>query len=80
MTLTASSVADCADRLSLLQRHIDDLEAQAAVSLRVAKLTTDPDRRAHNTRLSHELRLLAKQLRSSARDRAATPERPLLTL
>jgi anti-sigma factor RsiW len=53
--------------MSILQRHIDDLEAQAAVSSLTAKLTTDPARRAHNARLSRELRMLAKQLRSHSR-------------
>ena len=43
------------------------MEAQTAMSWQVAKLTIDPERRANNTRLSHELRLLAKQLRSSER-------------
>ena len=55
--------------MALLQRHIDDLEAQAALSWRLAKLMTDPERRTHGARLCCELRLLAKQLRSP-------PERP----
>ena len=53
--------------MSILQRHIDDLEAQAAVSSLTARLTTDPARRAHSARLSRELRMLAKQLRSHSR-------------
>jgi len=53
--------------MSIRQRHIDDLEAQAAVSSRTARLTTDPARRAHSARLSRELRMLAKQLRSHSR-------------
>ena len=57
--------------MAMLQRHIEDLEAQAAVSWRLAKLMTDPERRAHGARLSRELRLLAKQLRSS-RERPQT--------
>ena len=48
----------------MLQQHIDGLEAQAAARSQIARRTTDPEQRAHSARLSHELRLLAKQLRT----------------
>jgi anti-sigma factor RsiW len=61
--------------MSILQRHIDDLKAQAAASSRTARLTTDPARRAHSARLSRELRMLAKQLRSHSRTAMPTARR-----
>jgi hypothetical protein len=50
--------------VSILQQDIDDLEAQAAARSRIARLTIDPEQRAHSARLSHELRLLVRQLRA----------------
>ena len=66
--------------MSSIQHYIEDMEAQAAVSWQVAKLTIDPERRAYNTRLCDELRLLAKQLRSSAHGRTTTSKRSSLAL
>jgi hypothetical protein len=52
----------------MLQQHIDNRKAQAAARSRIAGRTTNHEQQAHSTRLSDELRLLAKQLKTR-RDR-----------